>query len=342
MQKYSIVKDSMYNAWPDIAMAENGTLLCVFTECAHHLDRSNSAIVLVKSYDGGKTWTNKERISEVSLDGKGHFNNARIQKLKNGEMIILCDKLPDFHGSLQEAQTYIWNGGKDGESWSEPRPLDIWGIVPDRMLELESGRLIVAAHYVNENTNKVTQYCYASDDNMLTWKQIIVASDLRFDLCEASIIEVEPNVLVALMRENSGMGYDCKKSISRDGGNTWEGVYDMPIPGCHRPVAGFLSDGNVLISYRFMQGGCGGFGSTFQNVFLAITSKEDLLQAERKKQRARIYPLDFDRSSKADTGYTGWVEISPDKIYVVNYIVDDWTSAQIRGYLVDKKDIILE
>ena len=44
-------------------------------------------------------------------------------------------------------------------------------------------------------------------------------------------------------------------------------------------------------------------------------------------------PLDFDRSPKSDTGYSGWVQFPDGEIYIVNYIVDDaYDSAQIRGY----------
>ena len=341
MQKYVIAQDGMYNAWPDVAMTESGALLCVFTECAHHLDRKNSAIVISRSTDGGKTWGAKERISAISADGKEHFNNARIQRLGSGEMAILCDRLPSFDGDLRSAQTFIWHGGKEGKEWSEPTALDVWGIVPDKMLETQSGKRIIAAHHQDEHTGKVAQYCYISEDERKTWTKRTIASDIRYDLCEASLIEVEKDVIVALMRENSGMGYDCMKAISYDGGWTWNGVYAMPIPGGHRPGGGILKDGSVAITCRFMHGGRGGFGHIFHSVFFVLTDKESLLATHRNKQSVRIFPFDYDRSSHADTGYTGWVQLDEENIYAVNYIVDDWPRAQIRGYRIHRSDIIL-
>jgi sialidase-1 len=52
-------------------------------------------------------------------------------------------------------------------------------------------------------------------------------------------------------------------------------------------------------------------------------------------------PLDYDRNEKPDTGYTGWVQFEDGEIYVVNYIKDDASKAQIRGYSFYPNDIIL-
>ncbi|MCZ7648766.1 MAG: hypothetical protein M5U26_26495 [Planctomycetota bacterium] len=97
----------------------------------------------------------------------------------------------------------------------------------------------------------------------------------------------------------------------------------FPLPGCHRPVARVLQSGRVLITYRFMQGGKGWLGSWTQNFFAALTDADSILAPERKGASVRILPLDFDRSSKSDLGYSGWVQFPDGEIYVVNYLVDD-------------------
>lgn len=86
-----------------------------------------------------------------------------------------------------------------------------------------------------------------------------------------------------------------------------------------------------MISYRFAQGGYG-WGNSAQNTFIAITDENSLLEKDRKKQWARIRPLDYDGNAKADTGYTGWVQFEDGEIYLVNYIMDDASKGQIRGY----------
>ena len=215
-------------------------------------------------------------------------------------------------------------------------------IMPDKLIELKSGRWLVAAHSPSETTGKLTEYLWYSDDKGKTWSErVTVASDSRYNLCEASLLEVEPDVVVAYLRENSWMGYDCFKTISRDGGLTWNGVYNVPLPGCHRPTAGILKDGRILITYRFMQGGSGWLGSWTQNTFGALMPRESALVEKRNEQSARIFPIDFDRSSVSDTGYTGWAQFDDGEIYVVNYMVDDAPKAFIKGSSFRAEDYLI-
>ena len=138
------------------------------------------------------------------------------------------------------------------------------------------------------------------------------------------------------------MGYDCFKAISRDGGESWEGPYNVPIPGCHRPTAGILRDGRLLITYRFMQGGSGWLGYWTQNMFGAFMPAGCVLETERNKQCVRIFPIDFDRSPVSDIGYTGWVQFDDGEVYVVNYLIDDAPKAQIRGSAFYPEEFLLQ
>ncbi|HPB16731.1 MAG TPA: sialidase family protein, partial [Clostridia bacterium] len=61
LEKYIVSKDdSIYEAWPDIALTKSGKLVCVFSECKHHGDRENARIVYCHSTDKGKTWSEKK------------------------------------------------------------------------------------------------------------------------------------------------------------------------------------------------------------------------------------------------------------------------------------------
>ncbi len=85
-----------------------------------------------------------------------------------------------------------------------------------------------------------------------------------------------------------------------------------------------------------------GLGTWTQNFFAAITDSESAVAGTRSESRARIMPLDFDRSPKSDLGYSGWVQFAGGEIYVVNYIVDDaYDSAQIRGYSFLPEEFII-
>jgi sialidase-1 len=161
------------------------------------------------------------------------------------------------------------------------------------------------------------------------------------NLCEVSILPVEGSTLVAFMRENSGLGWDCYKAISEDNGETWSKPIPFPLPGCHRPVAGWLNNGQILITHRFMQGGLGWTGWWTQNFFAALTDKTSALAPVRAQAHTRILPVDFDRSPASDTGYSGWVQFDDGEIYIVNYILDDAPKGQIRGYALRMEDFSL-
>ena len=342
MQKYIVSRDdSLYEAFPDLVKTDSGRLICIYTECAHHGNRDLSRIVFRTSDNRGKSWSSVHALTERRSDSQ-YYNCARISRLHDGRIVISCDyisgeKLTDTR------EIKLWFSSDDGESWSEPMIIPgAHAIMPDKLIELKSGRWLIAAHSPSETTGKLTEYLWYSDDKGKTWSErVTVASDPRYNLCEASLLEVEPDAVVAYLRENSWMGYDCFKTISRDGGLTWNGVYNVPLPGCHRPTAGLLKDGRILITYRFMQGGSGWLGSWTQNTFGALMSRESALVEKRNEQSARIFPIDFDRSSVSDTGYTGWAQFDDGEIYVVNYMVDDAPKAFIKGSSFRAEDYLI-
>ncbi len=337
IQKFIVSKDdSIFEAWPDVVQTDSGKLICVFSECEHHGDRKNARIMITESVDRGRTWSEKKPLTEKG-EKDNYFNCARISKLRDGKLAIICDKLSGFDKE-NTAVTYVWYGDEEGKTWSEPVILPFNGIVPDKLLQLKNGRLIISNHSRNEENDKLEQHLWYSDDNGKTWSdKIILASDPRYNLCEASIIECENNTLVAFLRENSFMGCDMMKAISYDNGETWNGVYKTPIVSGHRATAGFLTDGNVLVTYRFIPSGA----TYYQNIFASLLYKEDLTKTERNEQKIRTMPIDYDRNCNPDTGYTSWTQFSNGEIYVVNYIKDDADKAYIKGYSFYPDDMVL-
>jgi hypothetical protein len=345
ISKFRIAHDpDLYHGWPDVALCPSGKLVCVFSECTHHGNRDYTRIMLVDSNDRGRTWTPKRPLTEGTRGQPYYYNCARINALRDGRLVILVDRIP-VGGEAQTAEhsvNLLFFSADEGKTWGNPMETPLRGIVPDKLLELETGRWIIAAHH--PESGFLTQFLRYSDDQGKSWSdRITVAKKQGLNLCEVSILPVGDTTLVAFMRENSFQGWDCKKTISNDNGQTWGEVIDFPLPACHRPVAGHLHDGRVLITYRFMQGGKGGFGYFMQNFFAALTDDASALALKRSEAWARIMPIDFDRSSRSDLGYSGWVQFPDGEIYVVNYIVDDAIDkAQIRGYSLRVEDFLLK
>ena len=336
--KHTVSNDDLiYEAWPDIVRTSSGKLICVFTECTRHSDRNGSRIAIVESTDRGRTWSAKRYLTE-RCDCTYYYNCARISNLRDGRLAILCDKLtktPDDKTECKSSEIHLWLSDSEGREWTKKAIYPFVGIVPDKLLELSSGRLIIAAHFNGEKTGKLEQYLWYSDDGGESWsRRVTVAASRDFNLCEVSILESKDGTLIALMRENSGVGEDILMTVSKDGGESWSQIYHTPISAGHRPVAGYLSDGRIMVSYRFVP------SRGFQNAFIAVISEDNLLSFDRSA-RIRVMPLDYDRNPVPDTGYTGWVEFPDGELYVVNYIKDDMEKAHIRGYSFTYSDIEL-
>lgn len=337
IEKFVVLKDSDYFlGWPDLALAADGRLLCVYNECRAHCDRSHSRIMLTVSHDRGRSWSAPRPLTAAS-DGSGYYYNCpRLSLLRDGRLAAVVDRMPlGTGGKLYEvpenqraAENRIAFSDDNGDHWSAWQPLPLRGIVPSKLTELRSGDWLLAAH---RPEGRNAEYLIRSGDHGKSWSpEVAVARDGRYELCEASLLELPGGEIAALLRENSFAGYDCLKTVSRDGGASWSPVTALPIPGCHRPVAGLLADGRVLVTYRFYQGGKGGG----QNFFAALTDVASLLGSERREADCRLIPIDYDGAEHSDLGYSGWVEFPDGEIYIVSYIVDDHRHAQLRGYAV--------
>lgn len=340
MEKFIVARDdTIQESWPDLVKTKSGALLCVFTECVHHADRTGSRLMLVKSTDRGRTWSAKRALTPKAPDKEHVLDCARLSRLPDDSLVMVCN----FSRPDGPCQILMWRADAEGEQFEGPFETAADGIVPTKLTVTKTGRWILGAHSQDDSIGKLVQYIWYSDDEGKTWSdRITAAKDARYNLCEGDIIVYPDNTLVMLMRENSSMGYDCMKVISHDNGETWEGVYQVPIPGCHRPTSLLLPDGNCLITYRFMQGGKGWLGWWTQNMFAALMDAEQLKETERNMQQVRILPVDYDRSPVSDLGYTGSVYFDDGEMYVVNYIVDDAPKPHIRGYSLRRSDFILE
>ncbi|KIL41974.1 hypothetical protein SD70_03675 [Gordoniibacillus kamchatkensis] len=338
--------DSIYEAFPALTLTEKRKLICVFTECTRHTDRTFTRIVYKESHDRGRTWGGKIALTEGTANLDYFYDCCSIARLKDNRLVIVANRIfkdaeDTNRGYFHEAVNDLYIGTPEGESWAGPIPTPVRGIVPDTLCELPSGRWLLSAHWKSKAHGYLEQMLWYTDNEGADWTgPITVASQEGLHLCEASILALPDQTLVAFLRENSNEGRDGYKAISRDGGETWEGPIRMPLPGCHRPVARLLQSGHVMMTHRFYQGGPAGYG-TNQNLFAAYMDMNTVLATDYKKQWIRVLPIDYDRSPLADNGYSGWVQFDDGEIYVVQYIADDSPNCQIRGYSLREDAFLL-
>jgi BNR repeat-like domain len=338
--KYPIARDDIwYLAWPDVALHAGNRLVCVFASCSHHGNRDRTQIMCTNSDDRGQTWSAPQAITaETRGDPQTvpYWNCPRITALADGRMLVVVDRITQDGAGV--ADNVLITSVDGGRTWGAPAAIPVEGIVHGP----HAGRWLVSAHARADAQWRSQQRVWWSDDQGATWQgPAVIARSAELWHCEGSILELPGGELACFLRENSCTGIDCHVALSRDSGLTWGEPWRFPLPGCHRPVAGLLDTGEVLITHRFLQGGQGWIGWWTQNTFVALTDTTSVLAGERCRAHTRIMPLDFDRSPQSDCGYTGWVQFADGGIYVVNYCVDDWHRGQIRGYSFRREDLLL-
>ena len=132
IQKFVISNDpTLYEAWPDVTLTVSGKLVCVFSECTHHGDRSYTRIMLTDSCDRGRSWTPKRSLTEGTRNRGYFYNCPRISRLSDGRLVVIVDKLLQSSGErdLSLARNILYFSTDDGATWSEPIETPLTGIV---------------------------------------------------------------------------------------------------------------------------------------------------------------------------------------------------------------------
>lgn len=363
--------DQHYECFPDVAMTPGGKLICVYAERDNHSAFVYSNIVTRSSSDRGRSWSDRQVLIEDTVDettGKViKWNCPRIQCLSDGRLLIICDSFPSPRSREETFTDFplsFWWSEDNGETWDGPHATEVYGVMPGRIIELPSGAWLLSAEVRAKvlggaEIGNLTQRAFRSEDQGKTWQgPYIVGQSPEYELCEGTVLLLPSGELVCYMRENTRIGISAIKAISYDEGRSWEGHFRTPMDGCHRPVAGMLPSGKLMVTYRYQQGGKSGdpplgpvgwkrlppaeqreVTSYFaRNTFAYVESVESALAHDIKEQGGIILPLDHDRSPMADGGYTGWVVLDDGRIFCVNYVMDDAPMCQIRGYWFSETD----
>jgi hypothetical protein len=299
--------DGVYECFPCLTLTQSGKLITVYRESDSHTASQYSHLVMRHSTDQGETWSERQVLIESrQRDGVLHkWNCPRIGQLDDGRLWVLCDgyNVPPGEGRTVDSRIHFW---------------------------------LVAAQIGETRHTFLVQFVFRSDDEGGTWQPIVVCDQEGLNPCEASIVQLpDDGTLVCYMRENSGRGWPGPKCLSHDDGRTWEGPYMTDMIGCHRPVAGLLRSGNIMVTHRHT---CRGRIGSARNFLAFRESADSARQTDPALGGGIILPLDHDRWDAPDQGYSGWVVLPNDRIVVVNYIRDDGPMAHIRGYFLTEQD----
>ena len=258
-----------YIGWPSIAQASSGDLLVVFSgdRDAHVCPWGKTH--LIRSVDGGGSWTEEVTINNTPLDDR----DAGVIETAQGTILV------SWFTSLAftEARHMEWQGvdacsaecwrrhaekltpevrqrwlgswvrrSEDGgATWGDP--IEVGVSAPHGPIQLSDGRLLYVG-MVHRDGSKEALSVKASADDGRSWTLIgalpIPSDESIADYSEPHAVELADGTLLAMIRYQppDTLGRFLRQSESRDGGQTWSVARPTPIWGYPPHLARLRND----------------------------------------------------------------------------------------------------
>jgi sialidase-1 len=347
--------DKFYCAFPSIVRRPDGELLVAFRRAPNcrllgeksnsHTD-PNSYLVLVRSSDGGKTWSEKPEL--LYANPFGGSQDPCVVQLRDGTIVCtsygwallnpgFAARLSDTprHGNFAFLGGYILRSRDGGHSWEGPfRPphiatdatLDIFGkpvaaYNRGAMCEGKDGRLYWAVAASAATSPRLTEtHLLISSDQGTTWRYSCpVATDPKVSFNETSLYETPKGDLVAFLRT---AGFDDHTVIARstDHGKSFQRWKDAGFQG-HPHYALSLPDKRVLLVYGYRHAPYG--------IRARVLNAECTDFASAKEMVLR------DDGGNGDLGYPWATMISKNRVLVVYYFNIGDGTRHIAGTILE-------
>ena len=274
-------EEGRYIGWPSLSCLRDGTLLAVFSgERLAHICPSG-VVQVVRSEDGGITWTKPVTIGDSPIDDR----DASVHQLPDGEILVTwftslayaddkywqddyrrrfgrelpCDEL------LKSAGRWCIRSKDGGKSWTKPERMNIVGSAPHGGTVLKDGSLLNVGRYVKKGdgdehtslTNSKTMICCErSTDGGRTWEMLCEkipdtnGEGDKLDMFhEPHVVELANGTLIALIRCNGEDG--CfRQTESKDKGRTWTPMRKTDLRAGPTAVhLSVLGDGRIVAVY---------------------------------------------------------------------------------------------
>jgi sialidase-1 len=277
--------DKFYCSFPSIVRRPDGELLVAFRRAPErralgeagtgHTD-PNSYIVLVRSHDDGKSWTQSPEL--IYANPFGGSQDPCMVQLSNDSIIctsygwaLLNGEAPkklsgaSLHGNFVFLGGYLLRSKDGGHTWEKPifppatpdesayglfgKPVPAYN--RGALCEGKDKRLCwVVASTGKSHPGKSATHLFISADRGTTWTYSCpVATDDRVGFNETSVYETPKGDLVAFMRTD---GFNDHTAIARstDHGKTFQHWQDAGFQG-HPHYALRLADKRVLLVYGY-------------------------------------------------------------------------------------------
>lgn len=231
---------------PALVTAPGGDLIAAIDErvpsCADLRGSRDINIVLRRSSDGGRTWTEIETIVDLP-QGESASDPSMIVDEETGEVFLFynymdLDEAPDVY------RLYVMKSADGGKTWTEPEDIteeitkpawhdDFKFITSGRGIQTRSGRLLHTL--VNLDAGL---HLFASDDHGASWH--LIDTPIR-PANESKVVELSDGTWMINSRVNeAGLRY---VHTSDDQGETWTSRPDSTLidPGVNASIIRYTS-----------------------------------------------------------------------------------------------------
>ena len=291
-----------------VLLEDERTILAVYPK-----GHGKGGIVLKRSADGGRTWSERLPVPENWATSKEVPTIHRVVDANGVKRLILFSGLYPCRIAVSE---------DDGKNWTPLKPVGDWGGIVTmgsvEALRIGPGHYMALFHddgrYFKEKgkqTNPVTFTLFktVSTDGGMTWsfpEEIYQSQQVH--LCEpGSIRSPDGKQLAVLLRENARKK-NSHVIFSDDEGKTWTPPREVPLALTgDRHTAKYGPDGRLFITFRDMAKG----SETSGDWVGWVGTYEDILKGRPGQYRVRI----MDNKNKWDTAYPG-LELLPDGTFV--------------------------
>lgn len=242
---------------PSLTYTAKGTILALAEgRDGSGSDQQHNQIVLRRSHDRGATW---DKLQVVAAPPNGAYNNpCTVQDRRNGRVLVMFQHYPGGHkeadGTLKPGHSgpdvvtsWVVASDDEGKTWTRPQDITAQVKRPTVATTLCSGpgvgiQLTKGRHrgrlVVPFNQGPFYQwqvYAAYSDDGGRSWKCgadvpgaiVDTGGKRRSQVNEVQCVERGDGSLLMVSRQFAGN--QCRRAaVSKDGGETWSPVYEIP------------------------------------------------------------------------------------------------------------------
>ena len=247
-----------------VCRCKNGDLLVSFNTGGDLSSRQHTG--LVRSTDGGKTWSDRPEAMFESVFKKGGIEaGCSLTCLSNGRLLLpYADGFylyPKQKGNDDRfALLFCLTSDDNGHTWQNAKAQSYDGLEAyafGKVVELPSGKLLLPLCGARDRRGTYSSGVVQSRDNGDTWSDYRCIAPDRGS--ETPIVLLRDGRILALIRGYHGQDYDAVSArdfyvgYSPDGGETWTVPQKVNMTGTS-PAVHLTPKGLLLAGYRSTMG----------------------------------------------------------------------------------------